>query len=78
MYEIRFAESVQDDLRTLRTVDQTAVLDAIEEHLSRRPNVQTRRRKRLVGLEPPFDAVPPIWQLRVGELRVFYDVDGEH
>ena len=23
----------------------------------------------------PFDAVPPIWQLSVGDVRVFYDID---
>lgn len=24
---------------------------------------------------PPFESDPPIWELRVGEFRVFYDVD---
>jgi hypothetical protein len=37
--------------------------------------VEARHRKMLVGLVPPFDATPPIWQLSVGEFRVFYDVD---
>jgi mRNA-degrading endonuclease RelE of RelBE toxin-antitoxin system len=31
----------------------------------------------LVGLSPPWEYVPPIWELRVGEHRVFYDVDEE-
>jgi len=26
---------------------------------------------------PPFEAVPPIWELRVGNYRVFCDVDDE-
>ncbi len=29
----------------------------------------------LEGLAPSFEAVPPIWELRVGEYRIFYDVD---
>lgn len=28
----------------------------------------------LVNLVPPWDAVSPIWELRIGEYRVFYDV----
>ena len=29
----------------------------------------------LVGLVPPWEHEPPIWELRVGEYRAFYDVD---
>jgi len=35
----------------------------------------SRRRKLLEGLVPPWDSVRPVWQLRVGDFRVFYDVD---
>jgi mRNA-degrading endonuclease RelE of RelBE toxin-antitoxin system len=31
----------------------------------------------LPGLVPPFEAIPPIWELRIGDRRVFYDVDEE-
>lgn len=51
------------------------ILRAIEEQLSREPTRVTRNKKLLAGLVPPFDATPPIWELRVGEHRVFYDVD---
>jgi hypothetical protein len=27
------------------------------------------------NLIPPWDSVHPVWQLRVGDFRVFYDVD---
>ena len=27
-----------------------------------------------MNLIPPWDAEPPIWELRVGDYRVFYDV----
>ncbi len=39
------------------------------------PNVPSARRKVLAGIDPPWDAVRPVWQLRIGEFRVFYDVD---
>jgi mRNA-degrading endonuclease RelE of RelBE toxin-antitoxin system len=29
----------------------------------------------LAGLEPPWESLRPVWQLRVGDWRVFYDVD---
>ncbi len=35
----------------------------------------SRYRKELVGLVPPWDQVRPVWELRVGDYRVFYDVD---
>lgn len=34
----------------------------------------TRNRKLLEPLVPDFEAVPPIWELRVGDYRIFYDV----
>lgn len=39
------------------------------------PMVATRNRKRLMGLLPPWEHLEPVWQLRVGDFRVFYDVD---
>ena len=38
------------------------------------PTFATKPRKLLRNLAPPFDAIPPIWQLRVGPFRVFDDV----
>ncbi len=39
------------------------------------PTTETRNKKILVGLTPPWEHVPPVWELRVGQYRVFYDVD---
>ena len=39
------------------------------------PTMESRRRKTLLGVDPPWDQVGPVWQLRIGEFRVFYDVD---
>ncbi len=59
----------------MRVYDHRIVLSAIEEQLSHQPGVRTRRRKELLNLTPSFEHVPPVWELRVGEFRVFYDVD---
>jgi hypothetical protein len=52
-----------------------AILDAIEKQLQYEPNVETRHRKKIPGLIPPWEHVPPVWELRIDENRVFYDVD---
>jgi mRNA-degrading endonuclease RelE of RelBE toxin-antitoxin system len=77
MFAIRFAVSVKTDLDSLRLVDRKKVLDAVEKQLREEPSKETRHRKMLEGLAAPFEAVPPVWQLSVGDLRVFYDVDDE-
>jgi mRNA-degrading endonuclease RelE of RelBE toxin-antitoxin system len=75
MYQIRYAEGVADDLKKLRTAQRTRILDRIEAQLPQQPTEQTRNRKILVGLVPPWEHKEPVWQLRIGEFRVFYDVD---
>ena len=42
-----------------------------------RPDQETKNRKPLPCLIPNFESVPPIWELRVGNYRVYYDVDLE-
>lgn len=75
MFRIEFSAGVEKDLKRLRAFDRKLILDAIAEQLAAEPNRETRRRKLLARLIPPFEAVPPIWELRVGQYRVFYDVD---
>jgi mRNA interferase RelE/StbE len=75
MYEISFAESVAKDVRNIQPNDRRRILDAIESRLAYEPTRPTRSRKVLVGLVPPWEHVEPIWELRVGDYRVFYDVD---
>lgn len=77
MYSIRFALGVLSDLKRLSAYHRTILFEAIETQLAHEPTAQTRNRKLLVNLVPPWDAVPPIWELRVGEYRVFYDVSAE-
>ncbi len=74
MFEIRFAEGVEEDLRKIRIYYRNQILDAVEEQLAREPDIRTRNRKLLENLIPPWQNVASIWELRVGEYRIFYDV----
>ena len=76
-FTIVFAKRVKEDLKGLRAYDRRLVLDTIERRLTYTPNVATKQRKLLHHLVPPFEAILPIWQLRVSVFRVFYDVSEE-
>ena len=70
-YTVAFAPEARNDFRALRAYDRAAVRDAINEHLVHRPtHVSKTRIKRLRDLSKPQ------YRLRVGDLRVFYDVSG--
>lgn len=75
MYTIEYAESIAEDLAKVRPHRRKFVLDAVENQLAHEPTRQTKNRKMLVGLTPPWGHVQPVWELRIGEYRVFYDVD---
>jgi mRNA-degrading endonuclease RelE of RelBE toxin-antitoxin system len=77
VFEIRFEETVEEELAALRPHEGRRILDVIEEQLRHEPDVATRHRKILEGAKPPLNVVPPVWQLRVGEYRVLYDVSRE-
>lgn len=67
-YEIEFAESTKDHLHSLTANQRAIIVEAIENQLSHEPMVETRNRKRL----RPNPIAP--WELRWGDLRVFYEV----
>jgi len=69
-HEIRLAPQAVLDLRGLATHLRAQVKDAMEIHLRYEPRKTSRSRiKRLRGLAQPQ------YRLRVGDLRVFYDVN---
>jgi mRNA-degrading endonuclease RelE of RelBE toxin-antitoxin system len=74
LLRVQYAEGVEGDLRRMRAFDRNSVLDAIDDQLTRVPAEESRHRKRLEGIVAPFEDVDPVWQLSVGEFRVFYDV----
>jgi mRNA-degrading endonuclease RelE of RelBE toxin-antitoxin system len=75
MFTIGYAQSVAEDLAALRVFERRRVLDRIEQELTYQPSLETQNKKPLRGLAPPWEHAAPIWELRVGEYRVFYDVD---
>ena|ERR1017187_2355274 len=77
MFIIEFSESVALDLADLRAFDRKQILDQIDSHLTHEPTRQTRNKKQLRALIPPWEHVGPVWELRVGEFRVFYEVEEE-
>jgi len=71
-FEIILAPEAVDDFRSLRANIRSTVRDALETHLRHEPMKTSRSRiKRLRGLAGPQ------YRLRVGEIRVSYDVSAE-
>ena len=75
MYGIRFAKDVERDLKKIPSFYRNRIFDTIKKQLSFKPSTPTKNRKILINILPPWDAIPPIWELRIGKYRVFYDVD---
>jgi mRNA interferase RelE/StbE len=68
-YEILLAPEAVDDLKHLTARDSSAICDAIKTHLRYEPEKTSKSRiKRLRGVSRPE------YRLRVGEFRIFYDV----
>jgi mRNA-degrading endonuclease RelE of RelBE toxin-antitoxin system len=70
-YEILLAPGAVRELNRLAAVTRSEVRAAMEEHLRHQPTRTSKSRiKRLRGIRKPE------YRLRVGEIRVFYDVRG--
>ncbi|MCX6027362.1 MAG: type II toxin-antitoxin system RelE/ParE family toxin [Chloroflexi bacterium] len=68
-YEIVIAPEAVGDLKWLKAHDRAELYDAIERHLRHEPTRTSKSRiKRLRGISRPQ------FRLRVGHVRVFYDV----
>ncbi len=59
-------------LHHLTAAQSALVTDTIEEQLTHQPTVETRNRKRMEENELAT------WELRIRDLRVYYDVEEEH
>jgi mRNA-degrading endonuclease RelE of RelBE toxin-antitoxin system len=75
VFTILYDEAAEADLRAFRASEARRIVDEVDAHLMKEPMKPSRRKKPLEGLVPPWDAVRPVWQLRIGDFRVFYDVD---
>ncbi len=70
-FAVEIAQRARENIRALRKRDQQILYDAIAVQLVDQPDYPTRNRKLLEE-----NALAP-WELRVGDFRVFYDVDRE-
>jgi mRNA-degrading endonuclease RelE of RelBE toxin-antitoxin system len=72
-HKIILAPEAAQDLKRLKAHERSEVKDALERHLRHEPaKVSKSRIKRLRRLNHPQ------FRLRVGEIRVFYDITGNH
>jgi len=67
-YRIEFAPAVEKHLNTLTARQRKNVYDGIEAQLTSQPNIETRNRKMMRA-----NALAS-WELRLGDLRVYYRV----
>jgi mRNA-degrading endonuclease RelE of RelBE toxin-antitoxin system len=74
-FSLAIVPSALAELKAIKVFYRRAIVRAIEEQLQHQPTVATKNRKLLAGAQPSFECELPIWELRVGDFRVFYDVD---
>jgi mRNA-degrading endonuclease RelE of RelBE toxin-antitoxin system len=70
-YRIEYSPEAEKHLRVLTARQRAMVLDGVDEQLIHEPTVETRNRKPM----RPNPLAP--WELRIGNLRVYYDVAEE-
>jgi len=70
-FEIDVTREAAAHLAGLSARDRATVFEAVERRLSYEPTVENRNRKRL----RPNPVAP--WELRIGHLRVYFDVEEE-
>lgn len=71
-YEVVVAQSAQQEFGKLEARWRSALKTAMQTHLEHQPKQESKSRiKRLRGLRHPQ------YRLRVGEFRVYYDVNDE-
>jgi len=70
-YRIEYSPETVNHFRVLTTRQQVTVLNTVEKQLRYQPAVETRNRKPM----RPNPLAP--WELRIGDLRVYYDIEDE-
>jgi mRNA-degrading endonuclease RelE of RelBE toxin-antitoxin system len=77
MYDIRWDQAAEEDMKRmkLRAYDVGRIVDAVDEELTHQPERASKRKKLIrPEVELPFEHLEPVWQLRIAEFRVFYDI----
>ena len=70
-YRIQYSPETDQHLRYLTARERSIVFDGVDEQLRHQPAVETRNRKPM----RPNPLAP--WELRIGDIRVYYDVEEE-
>ena len=68
-YIIEYSPEAEEHLQRLTARQRKIVLDTVDRQLLNQPNVETKNRKPM----RPNPVAP--WELRIGSLRVYYDVE---
>ncbi len=77
MYRIEIVPGAIEELNSAPIFYRRILITAIERKLPFEPTRANRNRKVLESLVAGFEYDPPLWELRVQEWRIFYDVDEE-
>jgi mRNA-degrading endonuclease RelE of RelBE toxin-antitoxin system len=70
-YIVEYSPEAEDHLRRLSVRQQRTLIETVDRQLRHQPSVETRNRKPM----RPNPIAP--WELRIGNLRVYYDVEEE-
>jgi len=70
-YVIEYSPEAEDHMRWLTIRQQRIVLDTVDRQLLHQPSMETRNRKPM----RPNPVAP--WELRIGNLRVYYEAKDE-
>jgi len=68
-YGIEYSPEAEDHVIYLTKAKQKRVLDSVDRQLAYEPMMETRHQKKM----RPNPIAP--WELRIGDLRVYYDVE---
>lgn len=71
MYIIEYSPEAEEHLKQLTARQRRMVIDTVDRQLPHEPTTETRNRKPM----RPNPIAP--WELRIGSLRVYYDVHEE-
>ena len=72
VYLLQYSPEAEEHLRALTARQQRIVLDTVDRQLLNQPTVETRNRKPM----RPNPIAP--WELRIGDLREYYEVSDEY
>ena len=76
-YTVIVRPPAKAEIDALRVFDQRKITNAIRANLIHEPKTEARNKKLLRGLIPAFEHELPVYELKVGEYRVVYDVNDQ-